>query len=229
MGYYDRNKPKTGELTGRSFYMSVDYDTYYACRNGSDCCDNDYCRCGVINNARIEEKYLSTEDVMNTVFNRKDLSEIDAYCLERVYAAYKVWDADNWEVQVTGGYYGQEIGGCYFNTNEALKIDAAANALLALKTTRAKIEYILTLEYGHLLESVKDKRWSVKEVSKDKIHFGQEDHYRKLDRTVVDRYVEYNLPRGICLFKDGKYRVIDGYHRISAGGNEVKIICANAD
>jgi hypothetical protein len=32
----------------------------------------------------------------------------------------------------------------------------------------------------------------------------------------VESYKDYTLPRGIVLEKDGKYRLIDGYHRVSA-------------
>ena len=87
-----------------------------------------------------------------------------------------------------------------------------------------KIPFILLREYGRLLPTLEQKHWMAREVNKNDLVFGAENHYRKLDNAVVDYYQNYpkDLPRGICLPDGERFRIIDGYHRCSAA--EEKLI-----
>lgn len=215
-----RRRTKTG-LAAHNFYyggVNVEYSTYYECQNGSNCCDNDYCRCGVIQDEHIEKIDMGR---VLSYYSQWD-KEIDRYCIERIFSHFKVWSEDAWDIHVCGGYYGQELDGVFLREAEA--IEQAVESCLLLETDSEKIEFVLNLEYGYLLDSVKDKEWEVKEVDKKLIRFVQKDHYRKLDREAVERYKEHDYPLGICLEDSGHYEVVDGYHRLSAGGDSVKII-----
>lgn len=221
-----REQPKR-HLGNKSFNydrgFKYDYSVYYDCENGSDCCDNDYCRCGRIESTKI----LSVGPILHYFGN---LEELDLYCVDRILAQNNVWDTASWKLRVTGGYYGEEIDGIYLTNSE--EVENLVKECLALKDTTAKIEYVLNLEYGYLLEQIKNKKWEIKEVPKGMIRFGQHDHFVKLNKEAVAYYKTYTLPRGICLeneWEDGSFRVIDGYHRLSACQEDVvKIISAKA-
>lgn len=206
-------------LSSINFYwepgFKIKYENYRSCQHGSDCCDNDYCRCGIIENAEVTE----VGDITGCFETSNEFSK---YCVDRLLVARKIWDSDKWEVRVQWGYYGQEIDGVYLKNAEA--IENEVNKLLGLSDAD-KLKYVLNLEYGYILDVLENKAFEICEVDKSSIIFGQEGHYKKCDKDIVEKYRDYELPRGICV-KDGtKYRVIDGYHRISACQDEkVKII-----
>lgn len=197
-----------------------DYENYYDCHNGSDCCDNDYCRCGVIENARVTDV---PKNFVADLFN--GLSVFDHYCIDRILACHKVWDTRSYEVRVCGGYYGQEIDGVYFENG--FKADNDINALLIQSSDAKKLEFILKLEYGYVLDELEGKTPVIKEILKDRLKFGQQDHLKKLDRDAVDYYKDYELPRGLVVHYGPLYKVIDGYHRISACNEEITkvVVC----
>ncbi|RDJ35190.1 MAG: hypothetical protein DWQ19_10220 [Crenarchaeota archaeon] len=216
---------KLRKLQDSNFYLSTKYESYRPCQNGSNCCDNDYCRCERIIDPRIDEDVDGCQ-ITAILCSIKGRPPIDVYCIERILTINKIWDAGNWDVIVRPGYYGEEISGCQFRWGEL--VDKQIETALNFKTNRAKIEYILKLEYGHLLPEVQGKRWLIKKVDKNDVVFGQKLYHEKLDQSVIEKYQDYPFPRGICLFQDGKYRIIDGYHRLAAGEDKVKIIWAKA-
>lgn len=216
-----KEKAKKAMVLGNLQYMGIDYDynTYYACHGGSSCCDNDYCRCGVIEDARVTN-IVAADKFVETHWNKN--SDIEKYCIERILTNCRWYDSEYFEVQSCGGYYGEEIGGVYFNNANVCNL--LIGDLLSLETDAQKVEFVLNLEYGHILDAVKDLDWSIEHISKDKIVFGQKDHYHKLDETVVKGYADYSFPRGICRKLDTHYRVVDGYHRLKAGGEVVEVL-----
>lgn len=201
--------------------FDIEYEEEFECQNGSDCCDNDYCRCGVIFNANVT-KVGSAENIVKHIESALDyekLNAIEHYGVERLASFHKVWDKDRYEVGVCGGYYGQEIDGIYLS--DAASLEAKINEFLALKTNRDRIEFLLTEEYGFVHERVQNKTWKVDVVEKDKIHFGQSEYYRHVNENLLKDYFDYNFPRGICLKEDGVYKVMDGYHRLTACKDDI--------
>ena len=54
------------------------------------------------------------------------------------------------------------------------------------------------------------------------------DRAKKLESDIVEKYKEYDYPRGICIKNDGGYKLIDGYHRVAAcNNNKIKMIIGN--
>ena len=100
-------------------------DTYYPCQEGSDCCKDDYCRCGEITSTRV----VSPPDFKDVVAkvakhfalkaNSND-NELDLYACDRILTFLKAYETDFYYVRVGGGYYGQEVEGVYFNYSEKL-------------------------------------------------------------------------------------------------------------
>ena len=195
----------------------VDYDEDFPCQNGSDCCDGDYCRCGVIENARVK----SIPDVLNLLFSEE--AEIDRYCIDRILAISKIWNKELWDVDVCGGYYGQEIYSVKFRHSS--EVDEHIASVLSLGDIKSKIEYILKLEYSFLLDSVKDKQWEFRDIRWSQLSFGNDSYRHKLDDSPY--YDDYQLAKGICIQStsdDAKYKLIDGYHRLSKYQSFVRVI-----
>ena len=199
-----------------------DYHEHTSCEE-SGCSEEGICRCGVIEDARV--KSVDIPYVRRVLEEHRNLSELDRYCLERILAARKIWDPDLWEVNTCGGYYGEEIGSVVLSNTVAAACDNDLRAVLALATSREKVEYILNLEYGYLLPEVEGLEWTVETVDKKNISY-QEGHYHRVDRTVVEMYKKatYDLPRGVCLRQGERFRLIDGYHRVAAGEGKFKMV-----
>ena len=87
-----------------------------------------------------------------------------------------------------------------------------------------KIEFLLTKEYGFLLEDIKGKNWIEVEVNMDDLVVPNQGYSKKL--TGVRHYQDHvkkeydwqpsllDLPIGIYApLEGGKYKIIDGYNR----------------
>ena len=77
------------------------------------------------------------------------------------------------------------------------------------------------LEYGSILPALQGRQYSIETVERDSIIFGSDEHYRKVNTESLDHYSDKNYTgiRGIALVKDGRFRLIDGYHRSSTSEN----------
>lgn len=181
-----------------------------------DCSCPDYCRCYRISDVTIES--VSVSGVMDAVckeFRLTTGNHLGRYGVFRVLSAHGVFDCSNYEGLWGAGYYGEEVQGGRF-TGRVADIDAALNRFLGLRTLKAKVEHLLVLEYGHLLESLKDRKWREALVEKGSLVLGNTDHYHKLDRNAVERYADWDLLHAVCVKDGDRYRVIDGYHRSAA-------------
>lgn len=217
----NKEKHKITKLNKKNFehYVDCDYQTYYSCSDRASC-DDGICRCGTISDIKIKKLPLACDIVDN---NFSNYTILEKYCIERILSNNKFWNSNYWEVTVCSGYYGQEIGGVYFELSEKCD-DLIKNLLLECRTDTQKIEFVLTLEYGYVLDKLKNLEWYVDIVRKEDIIFGQKDHYQKLDQEIVNHYRNYSLPRGICSKEENFYKIYDGYHRLSAGDDLVEII-----
>lgn len=206
------------KLQTKSFYSAVDYDyeTFYSCKNGSDCCNNDLCRCGQIQNVTIKEvniNYIIDEFIQNSS------NVIDSYCIDRLFRNSDIAYKDGWEINICGGYYGQEISGCAPKASIKNQLCNDLSALLNLSDIE-KIKYLLQNEYGFLLpELIQLNNANVLIVPITDIIIGNLDYSRKLNKSLIKNYESYNLPKAICINSNEKYRLIDGYHRMHAALN----------
>ena len=196
--------------------VHIDYDRIYNCENEG--CYNDMCRCG-----RIEDAHVIDVNIANIVAQYK-VKGIDEYAVDRILRYNKIYIQNYWDVGVEGGYYGEEIKGVYLNPIIASKIDEQVSSVLFLKDDSLKIEELLRIEYGYLLDGLEGRTWTIEKINKNELIFGQDDYRKKLDKDAMAIYENYNLPRGIVIPKDDKYRLIDGYHRCSAGKDNFKVI-----
>lgn len=205
---------------------NLQYDVEYDYERSACTCDayerGYYCRCTTIERAWVES--IDIEKVIDKLYTKycKEHSEINEYCFERICVAMKVYDKNNYEVESCPGYYGEEIGGVYFEKEEELV--NTYNELLKLGSDIEKIKYVLELEYGYLLDRVKFKTSAkIEEVATEKIKLPQQEYFVKLSKEVIEDYRNRELPVAVCIkekdrFHDvfDRYILIDGYHRFVA-------------
>ena len=226
-------------IVGVSFkyHTNYDYDAYRDC--GAHGCDEEgICRCETLENAHVVTVDIPSivNEIYNSIFDNSLSSkrnsainsilggvskEIDIYTIDRILRINKAYEPTNWEVQVCGGYYGQEIDDVLLENSVAQKIEDQINEALSIIDLTSRIEYLLMLEYGNILPALQGRQYSLETVERDSIIFGSDEHYRKVNTKNLDHYSDKNYDgiRGIALVKDGKFRLIDGYHRSSTSEN----------
>lgn len=196
-----------------TYDVDYDYDTYTRCDSGCD----PYCRCGVIQNTRINS--VDASGMADTVqrhqkgHKKHAKDPIWLYALERVCSIYK---PEDFEVNVCGGYYGEEVN------NVTLEDESVIHEFLLLKTSTEWIEFALQQEYGHVLPALANKQWKISKVDISSIHIPND--YRKLDKKSVKQY-ESELKNNVdflTVFVDENSKLIDGYHRYQASLNKKK-------
>ena len=210
----------------------VDYSYTYDCESYG-CDEEGICRCGSIHNEHVESVDVSliVKKIYDDFFEQGKAADrnnainevlygigkdIDIYTIDRILRSYKIWEGENWNLEVEGGYYGQEVGDVTIKESIADKIEEELWIVFSLPTLKEKIEYLLKLEYGKILPEIVDSNYESIVIDKDDIIFGVENHLKKVMKKDLDFYSDknYNGIRGIVKKSGDKWRVIDGYHRI---------------
>jgi len=210
-------------ICDRDFHysMDLDYNTEHDCANAG--CDSEgICRCGKIVDIKIESTNMAD---IYSVFSEVTLnSDILGYCINRLLYINKLWSKENhdvWEVNVGGGYYGEEIESVKMCHDVQKALESQIIRLIDTASDTDKIKYVLKMEYGYLLDSIKDTRHAqIIDIWRSSIKVGQPDHYKKLDINVIEDYKKtvnkLKLPICVCKKESGYVRLIDGYHRFAA-------------
>ena len=79
-------------------------------RNNCDC--DGPCRCGIIDNAKIES--INIESICNKISTHLfgiNSTIINNYCIDRLFRIDEMYDESNWYIDIGKGYYGEEIKG----------------------------------------------------------------------------------------------------------------------
>ena len=187
-----------------------------------ECRDEGICRCSRIINIKIEE--INTGLIIDKIIPKKYQNSILGYCAERILRLCGISDINNWEVDIIGGYYGEEIGGIYL-VNQVYNIISTHLDSLMTQSDKQRMEYVLELEYGYTLPILVKKTWVICRVPRDNLRIGQEQYYdKKLSPNIVKEYADYQFPIAICIkIDDYCYRIIDGYHRFAASKQSKKV------
>ena len=224
------------------YMVSYDYDTIYSCEE-SGCNEEGICRCGhitntylnkvdvsaIVNNiySEIFDNSISTKrnNVINSLWGIS--SEIQKYTIDRILRVNKIWKPEFWNINVSGGYYGQEIDEVILIEDMVLKINSQLERAFQIDNLSERVEYLLTIENGFILDDIKDKKYHISVIDIDDIIFSNTEHKRKVVIEELEHYSDRNYSgiRGIVK-KDGiKFKLIDGYHRLSKTENKlVKVL-----
>jgi hypothetical protein len=224
------------------YMISYDYDTEYSCEE-SGCIEERICRCGYITNtylnkvdisaiatniySEIFDKSLSTKrhNAINSLWGISE--EIEKYTIDRILRLNKVWKPEFWQINVDGGYYGQEIDDIVLNDDIAQTINSQLEKAFDIDSLSERIEYLLELENGFLLDDLKLKNYSVENINRNDIIFSNPEHYKRVLLDELEHYSDKNYTgiRGIVKKDGDKWKVIDGYHRLSRTENsQIKVL-----
>lgn len=208
------------ERTNLQYDVDYDYERSQCTCNAYE--NLDYCRCTTIERAWVES--INVNLIINKLYKKycEEPSDINEYCFDRICSAFKIYDKDLYEVESCPGYYGEEIGGVYFENEE--KIVEAFNKILELENDIDKVKFILELEYGYLIDKVTYRNFAtIEEVCTEKIKLPQQEYFMKLSKEVIEDYKDRKLPIAVCIKKKDKfcdlfdcYILVDGYHRFIA-------------
>jgi len=220
------------DITFKYSGVYVDYSYNYDCENYG-CDDEGICRCGSIYDVCIESVDVSfiVKKIYDDFFEQGKVADrnntinevlygigkdIDIYTIDRILRSYKIWENQNWDIEIEGGYYGDEIDDVKIKEHIADKIEAELLLVFSLPTLKEKIEYLLKVEYGKVLPELSNCSYESILIDKDDVIFGVEKHLNKVMRKDLDFYSDknYNGIRGIVVKSGDKWRIIDGYHRI---------------
>lgn len=212
-----------------AYYFDIDYD-----RTGCTGCD-DYCRCSVLINIKINkiENYQHLlDDVLKStgfVYPKQD-KEFYLYAVERFGKFIGLDNPVSYEASACGGYYGEELNSTVELDYElSRKLEEFAANVLSTQNKTLIINDLLTREYGYVLDSLKTvKDWEVREVPYRWILFPNKNRFEyttRVDSKLVATYreVDLDLPKGLVVLENNKYRVIDGYHRLIASDTKDKV------
>lgn len=192
-----------------SYLPGIDYDY-----NTTKCnCGESYCSCGKIINAIVRSVDLNA---ITKHLTSKVSDPFSAYCVNRLLVINKLFNFNNWRVNIVSGYYGEEVRGAILNSNCQNDLICHFKELDNLNAVD-KIKKILEFEYGFLLESLKPcTAVKIITVPISKIKPFNQDYSRKVSKKDVSFYLECDAPRAVCTKAGDTYAVIDGYHRMTA-------------
>jgi uncharacterized protein YqkB len=238
----------SGNVLGVDFTYDLryDYHNYTSCSE-SGCDEEGICRCSTIEDARVTSVNIPSmvnhiyanyfDDSISTKRNSTINSilggvskEIDIYTIDRILRINKVYEPTNWDVQVCGGYYGEEIDDVILEDVVAKKIENQLEDAFNIIDLTERIEFLLMLEYDKILPELKGLSYKITEVERDSIIFGSDAHYKNVLNEDLEHYSDKNYCsiRGIVISKGDKYRLIDGYHRCSKSENRlIKVLMVN--
>jgi len=224
------------------YSVSYNYDIEYSCEE-SGCVEEGICRCGYITNTYLYNVDVSalTSNIYLEIFDNSIstkrhntinslwgiTTEIDNYTIDRILRINKVWKPEFWEVNVGGGYYGQEVIDVVLTEDMVQKLNTQLEKALDIDNLTERIEYLLELENGFTLEDIKDKKYRIVVIDIDDIVFSNKEHKSRVLIENLDHYSDkkYKGIRGIVKKDDSKFRLIDGYHRLSKTENKlVKVL-----
>lgn len=206
--------------------VEIDYRSDYSC-DESGCNSEGICRCETISDAEVLTLPDITE-VVASIFRNKKKDTALAYCLDRILRQY-IKSTSDFTVDVSGGYYGQEIDGVSLH-NSKLTTDFAKIKDAATITER--INLILIKEYGHLLPKMQNYQYKIETVSLKDIKIANQNYLQRVDSEKVSLYESEvkKMTYPICICErdsSGALVLLDGYHRYTAckniNKNEVEI------
>lgn len=224
--------------------VEIEYNTENSCEE-SGCNDEGICRCGQIINQEVQKVHISqiVGKIYDLLFDNTKMTkrnnkinqvlygvtdELDFYTIDRILRSNKIWEDYQWNIKVSGGYYGQEIDGVFLEESVTRKIESQIYEAFSYIDIKSRVEWLLKLEYGDLLPELENKEWKVIRVNKSDIILGSSGHLEGVSKKDLEHYSTKNYAgiRGVAIEKSGKYRLIDGYHRVTSSGNDLLLIVA---
>ncbi|QDJ96317.1 hypothetical protein Xoosp13_130 [Xanthomonas phage Xoo-sp13] len=141
---------------------------------------------------------------------------MEKYAIDRLFRMHKVYDSTKWTVDVTRGYYGDEIGDVSFNGKSDF-LEDVDNMLKLQQDSLAIVKFVLLREYSYLIDAVRDATgFGLIWIDPGDLRHNN-DYMTRVKRFEVDDYeiADIDLPIGVVY--QGKF-LVDGYHRAAKIG-----------
>ena len=220
-----------------NYVIDYDYEQEYSCED-SGCDQEGICRCGRIYDVTINSVditkltdfiYESLIDNSKAGKRQQKLNQlfyggevIDKYCINRIISHYKLYETRNWNVEIEGGYYGDETGDVTMSQIVFDLVHSECQKLMELETLSEKIKLVLSLEYGYLLPDLENKDFEIVNITKSDIDFKSlnQNHIRLVNEEKelngLSHYnsSSYHLPRGVVRRFGNQFKIVDGFHRM---------------
>lgn len=181
----------------------------------------------ISNNKLQSERNLKIENILNNT-NKKKTLELLNYGIERILTINKIYIPKNWDINFDRGYYGYEVSSIKLKNNIFQKIENEIISFISNPDISKKIEFLLLLEYGYILDKIKNLKYLIEYIDIDKIIFTQKHHYESIKNLDYLKYSKEDDIMGVVLEESNNYLIIDGYHRIKyckkINLNKIKII-----
>lgn len=224
------------------YMVSYDYDTIYSCEE-SGCNEEGICRCGHITNTYLNNVDISAivNNIYSEIFDNSISTkrhnainslwgiskDVQKYTIDRILRINKVWKPEFWDINIGGGYYGQQIDEVILIEDVVQRLNSQLEKAFEIDNLKERIEYLLELENGFLLEDIKDKKYQLSVVDIDDIVFSNTEHQRRVIIEELEHYSDRNYSgiRAVVKKDVNKFKLVDGYHRLSKTENKlVKVI-----
>lgn len=146
---------------------------------------------------------------------KENLSSIEYFLLDRFIQHHKdIQNPQNWSVD-------KESKTAFFLPQEKIELIAAQYAKFKKLDFNSQINELLNDEYGYLLPEISGGQWEVLEVTLGQLIMPNEKYVKVLAKEIIDDYTNQlssgkELIGGLYLPKNNYFRLIDGYHRLSA-------------
>ena len=220
------------------YLLEYDYDYNSNCEMHG-CYDEGICRCSEIEflgfdtidlvdvTNKIYKRLTFNNDLstqraikLTSIMDKMDIETALKYAINRILTINEMWNVDLYEPIIEGGWYGEEFDGIELEKSVYDKFSRQMNCLSQYTNCNDIIYYVLRLEYGSILDCIKDKSFNIYEVTKSDVYLGQEKHKESVKQKDLSHYKRFDLPRAIALWTEKGWRVLDGYHRVTACPNE---------
>jgi hypothetical protein len=152
----------------------------------------------------------------------EDITVIERYCIGRIITSFKMWDENYWDIESSGGYYGEEVDGIVFQRDNELS--KAINEMFSFSDPMDKIRFVLELEYASIKPVGGMLSAEVIEASYDSLKTPNDSYATMVKKEEVG-FVTLNdeIPIGVYKIDGDSYVLIDGYHRFNKAGLEKKV------
>jgi hypothetical protein len=189
------------------------------------CPEDDFCRCTVIKDAHVETldgfAYI-TADILNE--HPELIEEKSAaararviYGIDRGLRVAGISTRD-FDVSVSGGYYGDEIDSVTLTEEAQQKIDSVLSKL-PLHSNTELVCHLLKAEKKRSAESLKGKKFDLQKIELADIKFSAPPKENQFFISTHSSVIAPQLgpwPRAVLeQSANNHYRVIDGHHRLS--------------
>lgn len=187
----------------------------YTCQD-SGCLDDGICRCSKIKNFKIEtdlleiakqiyDNWLEINWNEKQLFNRflkiiklnhhYDYNEVNIFTIYRLLLIHNI-NTNSWQPNIIKGYYGEEIESFSLKPEIAKNLKKNIDTIISIVELTKKLRFILKLEGVRIPNNLSSK---IINISSDLI-----------DSNVIVKQ-HNNIPNGIALYSNNRYKIISGW------------------